>query len=689
MPDGTGAPVPLPEDIFNDALDLPPEQREAFVMAACVGDSALRQLINDMLGLAARESDLLSPPDTVVVPPHLGKYELLSELGRGGMGVVYAARDHELDRVVALKLLPAAMARDQASRDRFRREARLLASLSDERIATLYTLEEAQGFHFLTMEYIRGRTLAEVLGDGPLPLLDTVRIGQQIAEALAVAHARGVIHRDLKPQNIMLLPSGGVKILDFGIARALREDDQSGDESGDSGPATTFLGTPGYMAPEQTTGAPVDHRCDIWGLARVLLVCTSGLPPLEEVGSASTNAPPRLEDLPRDFARVLDRSLVEDSRLRETSAEQVARDLAAVRRRLLSRSRQRRTVWIAILIMAAAAFGLFATRTGPAPAVSSIDIVDTRILRAKSERDDLLWARSMPAGIVRFRGGRDDAITVDSPKIVQVDGRTRLVVVATSGTPENPTGSVWGLSPWDGHTLWRWEATWERPVNALGTLNLGWSEILPWPGGKDPIIAVDLGDGGWYGSAVAFLDLGGNSLGTYHHPGSIRFVTSLPASSTTPLRYVLFGLNSSARFIRELVPFESREHCGCVAILEPPLLAGQGYPYSQGLPEPRDWPGMPRAQEIAYLAIPLLHPQFSSRVISYAITTLPDGGRELAVETADGRIFFLDERLQPRSCYVAIDTVADSLQARGEAQFLPLLHISEGITEHRDVPIEF
>jgi serine/threonine protein kinase len=252
VPDSPGVPGPLPEDIFNDALELPAEQRAAYLAQVCAGDENLRIQIAEMLAVADGDPALLQPPENETIPRHLGKYELLEERGRGGMGIVYAARDTQLDRVVALKLLPARLARDAAARERFTREARLLATLRDERIATIYTFEEVQGCHFLTMEYVEGRTLAEFVDDGPLPLRDALQICQQIAEALEVTHARQIIHRDLKPSNVMITPAGGVKILDFGIAKAL--DDvvpREGAASVPGGEHTAARGTPAYMAPEQ------------------------------------------------------------------------------------------------------------------------------------------------------------------------------------------------------------------------------------------------------------------------------------------------------------------------------------------------------------------------------------------------------------------------------------------------------
>ena len=206
----------------------------------------------------------------------IGPFEVLAPLGAGGMGEVYRARDLTLRREVALKTLPEAVAREPNRLARLRREARILASLSHPGIATLHGLEESgDGVPVLVMELVRGETLADRLHRGPLPLKDVLAIGQQIAEALAAAHQKGVLHRDLKPANISLTPEGRIKLLDFGLARALEEDeaDQHSQLSTATSPASDadrVLGTAPYMSPEQARGQDVDRRTDIWSFGCVL-----------------------------------------------------------------------------------------------------------------------------------------------------------------------------------------------------------------------------------------------------------------------------------------------------------------------------------------------------------------------------------------------------------------------------------
>jgi eukaryotic-like serine/threonine-protein kinase len=224
----------------------------------------------------------------------LGQYEIVSAIGAGGMGEVYRARDRRLNRSVALKLLPAAVAGDAARRARFTREAQLLASLNHHNIAQIYGFEEGGTLvppngvgaaeatpSVLAMEFVEGSTLADRIAAGPLPVDESIAIAIQLAGALEYAHAAGVIHRDLKPANIKLRPDGAVKVLDFGLAKALdavRDADNNNAATvaaGDTEPGVV-LGTVGYMAPEQVRGQPADTRVDIWAFGVLLFEMLTG-----------------------------------------------------------------------------------------------------------------------------------------------------------------------------------------------------------------------------------------------------------------------------------------------------------------------------------------------------------------------------------------------------------------------------
>ena len=212
----------------------------------------------------------------------LGNYEILEPLGVGGMGEVYRARDHKLDRDVALKVLPDAFASDRDRMARFEREAKVLASLNHHHIASIYGLEEAGSTRALVMEVVEGPTLAERIEKGAIPIDEAIVIAKQMAEALEYAHERSIIHRDLKPANLKLTEEGDVKLLDFGLAKALEGDVGKAQDDSHSPTLTrateagVLLGTAGYMSPEQAKGKPVDRRADIWAFGVVLFEMLTG-----------------------------------------------------------------------------------------------------------------------------------------------------------------------------------------------------------------------------------------------------------------------------------------------------------------------------------------------------------------------------------------------------------------------------
>jgi serine/threonine-protein kinase len=212
----------------------------------------------------------------------LSHYRLLEKIGEGGMGVVWKAIDTTLDREVAIKVLPAAFAADADRLARFEREAKVLASLNHPNIASIFGLHEAEHLHFLVMELVTGESLGQRLARGPVPLFESLGLAVQITEALEAAHENGVVHRDLKPANIQVTPDGKIKVLDFGLAKALEPGPLSADPS--ASPTVTasgtvagmILGTAAYMSPDQARGRPVDKQSDIWSFGCVLYELLTG-----------------------------------------------------------------------------------------------------------------------------------------------------------------------------------------------------------------------------------------------------------------------------------------------------------------------------------------------------------------------------------------------------------------------------
>jgi eukaryotic-like serine/threonine-protein kinase len=282
-------------------------------------------------------------PATVgtVIGTRLGHYLVQGRLGKGGMGEVYLAEDTKLGRQVALKILPPHLAGDPKRQERFRREAKAVAALKHPNIVTIHSVEEAEGVLFLTLELVEGVSLREKIDRGPLSSEAIVDIGTQVGEGLARAHDAGILHRDLKPQNVMITEDGGVKLLDFGLAKSLapRASDPEGQTMTRDTAAGTLLGTPGYMSPEQALGKDVDVRADIFALGVVLYEMATGRSPfrtgtlaaffdslLHDAPPSATAANPAL---PQGLVRVLDKALQKEPERRYASVRELVADLKA------------------------------------------------------------------------------------------------------------------------------------------------------------------------------------------------------------------------------------------------------------------------------------------------------------------------------------------------------------------------
>jgi Protein kinase domain len=275
--------------LFDEASALDPAEREQLLAREEAASPAIVAEVRAMLRSHDTAGDFLDAPVWAAAPEllveqpgdaltgrRIGPYHVREQVGRGGMGVVYAAEDERLGRAVALKMLPPSYSRDSVARERLSREARAAAALSHPSIATVYALEEFDGDLFIASELVRGQTLRTTLASGALPRERLFGTLLQIAEALEAAHQHGIVHRDLKPENVLCTDGGRVKIVDFGIARHLTP---MSDARAGLTLAGAQLGTPGYMAPEQLRGRPIDARADIFAFGVMGYELATGVHP--------------------------------------------------------------------------------------------------------------------------------------------------------------------------------------------------------------------------------------------------------------------------------------------------------------------------------------------------------------------------------------------------------------------------
>ena len=384
------------EELFHSACDLPEGQRNSFLREACNGDASLRLELETLLKHCSHTQSVLDEPAIAVMakavaadefwsatPQLEGKtishYRILKQIGRGGMGVVYKAEDLKLGRYVALKLLPNFLASDPQALNRFEREARAASALNHPNICTVYEIDEKDDLHFIAIELIEGQTLKDRIASGPLEIPQALKIAIDICGALEAAHSVGIIHRDVKPSNIILTTQGLAKLLDFGVAKrvnpgAVEQIDTlvqvapTDARRHFTGPGVA-LGTVAYMSPEQAAGQEVDARSDIFSLGAVLYESISGNHPFpgkdeNEVSRAiQLGSPSSIKRVnpavPLELIRITSKALEKDRARRYQVAAAMRSELQALLDRVQAKANRRKvallSVFAAVLVLAVGA----------------------------------------------------------------------------------------------------------------------------------------------------------------------------------------------------------------------------------------------------------------------------------------------------------------------------------------------
>ena len=490
----------------------------------------------------------------------LGPYEVLAKIGEGGMGEVYRATDTNLKRQVAIKVLPESVAADSQRLARFQREAEVLASLNHPNIAQIHGLEKSEGTIALVMELVESPTVADRIGQGAIPVEEALTIAKQIAEALEAAHEQGIIHRDLKPANVKVRDDGTVKVLDFGLAKAM-EPTKAMSPSGSQSPTITtpamtqagmILGTAAYMAPEQALGKPVDKRADIWAFGCVLYEMLTGRRAFDADSVPATLAIVLTAEVewtalsgatPRWVRRLLERCLDRDPRrrLRDVGEARVlieaGEETESEREESQAPTAGAVRVWVgaaAVLLVAGGLLGSVITTRWRGPADDAPQMTQTSVLLPPGMNFSAPGRRYLA-----ISGDGDQVVYSADPGLVlrRLDERESLVVPGVQQDSRSPFFSPDGgsLGYYASGALWRLPLSGGAPVRIVDAINpwsASWSAdgTILYGQGSDGIWRVSE-DGGEADQVVAVQD-GESAHGPQLLPGGEWVIfTLLPAGA--------------------------------------------------------------------------------------------------------------------------------------------------------------
>ena len=348
------------KEIFNSALQYESAERSRFLSQACGEDQELRREVESLIRAHEEDGSFIDSPayevaadlltdeqNELAIGQTFGHYEILSQLGKGGMGEVYLAQDTRLGRNVAVKLLPAIFTKDQGRLHRFEQEARAASSLNHPNILTIYEIGQTNGLHFIATEFIEGETLRRRMAHAPLKINEVLNVAEQVASALVAAHKAEIVHRDIKPENIMVRTDGIVKVLDFGLAKLAKQQTSRPDATTRAlvkTDAGVVLGTSVYMSPEQARGLEVDARTDIWSLGVVLYEMLAGRAPFagettsDVIAAILEREPPPMmryaKDVPEALEWIVTKALTKEKEDRYQTAREIWTDLRRLKQRL-------------------------------------------------------------------------------------------------------------------------------------------------------------------------------------------------------------------------------------------------------------------------------------------------------------------------------------------------------------------